>query len=792
MKQYASIKNQFPRELLFFRMGDFYELFFEDAVLASRELGLTLTQRNRKAQDETPMCGVPHHAAANYINRLLARDYRVALCEQMEDPSQAKGLVRREVVSVLTPGMVYDPDHIESHRTHWIVCCEDECLAAADVTSGDTFYLKGSKEQILEYLEVLPFVEQVGPPPSESTSGISAGYSSINKASSAWSQEDPRRSRSSVHPDLVSEDDSGLGEASQEKAARRLLSYVDRMMGRRPAHLLPFSKRDVQGGVFASHQALQQLEIFESWSGADGTLFNCLNQTKTAFGSRLLRSWLSSPLRQQKSIEERLERVERWIRRPSSLKTFRSVLSRIGDMERRLFKIQSRQGSAKDLLSLAASLAAAQEALALQAGGVLMPKPEWVELLKWSQEVQSALEESSELESFLFRKGYRPQMDELRELSQSAQRLLNDVEVREREATQISSLKVRYNQVFGYYIEITKTHLAKIPAHYLRKQTLANAERFTTPELQELEGKILSAQDQLQALEKEYLEQFKSSIFSKALDLKSLCAFMAEEDVLSTFAWLSMERAWTRPQFTSSELLLEQSRHPVLEMRLGPQFVPNSFSAQLGQIHLLTGPNMAGKSTWMRQVGNLVVMAQVGCFVPAMRALLPVFENVLTRVGAHDQLAKGHSTFMVEMTETAHVLNSLRPNSLVIIDEIGRGTSTYDGMSLAQALLEYFLEENKAVVFFATHYHELTRVLEGKACDTSHGKSSGPSSRLKNYHMEVVVRAESGKLEFTHRLRPGAAGKSYGIEVAERAGLPSKLVQRARGILHHLESSTNR
>lgn len=742
MRQYWSIKSQHPDELVFFRMGDFYELFYEDAILASRELGLTLTQRNKKAKDETPMCGLPHHSAAPYINKLLKRNHRVAICEQVEDPATAKGIVKRAVQQILTPGMVYDPDQLESSKAHFVVCLEAEVLAAVDVTSGESLYFRGSNDQLELLISVLPVAERIG---EEKQTGVYP------------------------HSDVVSEEDPHLDtQFTSATACRRLLSYVDRILGSRPQHLRKFSERDFRSGPLLWPQTLQQLEIFESWGGEEGSLYHALNTTNTAAGARLLRNWMMFPLRDQKKIEQRLERVSAWISNIPLLKICRQLFAKMGDLERRIFRLESRQGHARDLLSLAESLHVAH-GIYQNLGQRLPAFPP--ELLAWADVVVGSLQESLPLtvnEGFLFKRGYHRELDELIDLTEQTGNILQALEARERDSTGISSLKVRYTSVFGYYFEITNTHLSKVPPHYQRKQTLANAERFYTTELGELETRILSAQSKRQLLERHLFEELKAKVLRMFQELRLLADHLAEEDVLSSFAWMAVERRYVRPTFSDTSFELVQSRHPVLDWKLGRKFVGNSLKMSKGQTLVLTGPNMAGKSTLQRQVGLLCVMAQMGCYVPADSAQMVVMDTILTRIGAYDQLIQGKSTFMVEMLETAHILDHVREKSLVIIDEIGRGTSTFDGMSLAQAILEELLIKNMGFGIFATHYHELT-VLQDKF------------PNLLNAHMKVQI--TDTDIRFLHTLSPGPAERSYGIYVARKAGIAEHILQRAQGLL---------
>lgn len=760
MRQYWDIKAAHEDKVLLFRMGDFFEMFFDDAVKAAPVVGIALTQRNKKSADETPMCGVPHHSIAGPINKLLKAGFKIAICDQIEDPKLAKGIVKRAVTRVLTPGMVYDSETLSQSESNYMACLDSSGLACVETSTGESFYFEViDHPSIQRLLSVLPIAELVVEKKSEQTERTTAGFFS----------------------GLITEHNTSLvSEVRAEKIScvRRLLSYVQSLGGEESLKTIqPFEKRNLQQRLDLSGTVLRHLEIFSTYKGEGaGSLFSAIDRTKTSAGARTLRSWLSFPLTHREGILERQGKVENWTRDLPKLKVIREILSNMGDIERRLGKIGQPQCHGRDLLSLADSIQAGLSAAQICECPLT---PDTIERLgHLVQEIQDTLVDEPPLQvkqGHLIRKGYTAELDELIELSTDSQALLQKMETEEREKTGISSLKIRYNSVFGYYIEITNTHKDKVPVRYLRKQTLTNAERYCTDELVELEKKVLSAQARRGEVEYQIFENLRQTCLNQAQDLLQLSTFASSLDVITSFAWLALERKYVKPEFSADRSLrLKASRHPVVEQTVKKQFVPNDIELSPEGCLLLTGPNMAGKSTLMRQVALTAILAQVGSFVPADQAEIPLFDHIFTRIGASDQLSEGLSTFMVEMTETSEMLQKSSEHSLLILDEIGRGTSTYDGMSLAQAILEYLLEEKKAMTLFATHYHELTGL------DQRY-------TQLMNAHM--TVSESSGEIYFLHTLAQGPAQKSYGIQVARLAGLPKTITHRALGLLKALELS---
>ncbi len=766
MRQYWDIKSLHPDKVLLFRMGDFFEMFHEDAVQAAPIVGIALTQRNKKSQDETPMCGVPHHSIAGPINKLLQRGLKVAICDQIEDAKFAKGLVKRAVTRILTPGMVYDTETISSYKPHYVTSIDEISISFVDTTTGEAFYFLNISETAIKNLfEVLPIAEILLP---DDKNPWVARLQSWNV-----------RITTSYH-EKIKELQSAVPES-----AKRLCSYIESLSSAENLITLKnFEERFLKNRLNVSNLAMRHLEVFQnSFGEEEGSLFLGINRTETSSGSRKLRNWLSFPLQDQSLIEWRLDRITDLRKDHGDLRILRKILSGLGDIERRLTRLTWSQVNGRDLVSLSQSL---QQALFVI---------EWIKnhqfqisielnlgaIEKIAKEIEKTIVSEPPLtvkQGYLIQKGTSANLDELIELSTNAQGHLESLERSEREKTGINSLKIRYNNVFGYYIEITHTHKEKVPDRYKRKQTLANAERFYTDELLELERKILSAQSRRNDLEYEVFENLRKQTLAFSNEFLSLAEICSEMDVLASLAWLSLERNYCRPKFNKNNLLnLKSCRHPVVEQSVGADFIANDFQLSSGEAALITGPNMAGKSTVLRQVALVAYMAQIGSYVPALSAELPVFDAIFTRIGASDHLSQGLSTFMVEMKETAELLSQATTKSLVILDEIGRGTSTYDGLSLAQSLLEYLVRNLGTYTLFATHYHELTQ-LEG----------SGLS--VKNFHMSVAEK--SGDIRFLHHLKAGPATKSYGIHVAKLAGVPKMVIERAQMLLKELESQKSK
>lgn len=759
MKQFWDIKSLHQDKILLFRMGDFFEMFYDDAIKAAPILGITLTQRNKKSEDQTPMCGVPNHSISGPINKLLAAGLKIAICDQIEDPKLAKGLVKRAVTRVLTPGMVYDSDTLEATQSHYITSVDKDSVSFIDTTTGEAFYfLTGDLSTQAKLIQVLPVAEVV-----------------IDEAQ--FSEEVLAQLKQSF-PLITDFKSTPNANVDLPTSAQRLQKYVLSLADDNIQKVLkPFVQKETEHRLNLSAQTLRHLEIFATYKGDEqGSLFQAINRTKTSAGARLLRQWILFPLRQLQAIEKRLDLIHFFREDMYLLKKLREILAGMGDIERRMGKIAQPQCNARDLTSLGVSLSYALDTFD-KSKNILQANINTQTIEALIQEIKTTVVEDAPLslkQGFIIQKGVSHELDELIELSTNAQAHIEKLEAKEKEATGINSLKIRYNNVFGYYIEITHLHKDKVPSHYQRKQTLANAERFCTDELIELEKKVLSAQTKRNDLEFAIFDALRTKVLNSASELLKLASYCSEVDVLSGLAWLSLEESYCRPTFgQKGELKLTQSRHPVVEQFQRGKFVANNITLDKNDCYLITGPNMAGKSTLMRQVALTAVLAQMGSFVPASEATLPLYDSIFTRIGASDQLSEGLSTFMVEMTETATMLKQATANSLLILDEVGRGTATFDGLCLAQSILEHILVNVKSQVFFATHYHELTSMEQN-------------FSQVKNVHMKI--HDHSGKIEFLHILNFGPAGQSYGVQVAELAGLPKSITERAKTLLGDLEN----
>ncbi len=789
MRQYLELKRAHPDCILLFRLGDFYEMFFEDAEVASRELEITLTSRE-KGDDAVPMCGVPWHSARGYIARLVERGYKVAICEQVEDPRQAKGLVRREVVQVITPGLVTDTEMLDAKTPRHLVAVapgrRSLGFAYADVTTG-SFRVgeAGSWEELSDELGRVEPREVVVPEDASLPDGVvPRGVEVTPWEAGAFSRRTARRR---LQDHLGVADLAGFGVDDLEeglRAAAALLAYVEAHYKSAAANLRRLV-RHAQGQHLVLDEATRRnLEIFATLSGGrrEGTLFHLVDRTRTAMGGRCLREWMAFPLKDVGEIEARLEAVEELVRRGEWRRRLRDLLRGVHDVGRLAGKVAMATAGPRDLVALRRSLECLPELASVLAGAgadmlaglarALDPLPELTDFLA------AALTDDPPVvltEGGIIREGFDPEIDELRAIQRDGRGWIARFQARERERTGIASLKVGFNKVFGYYIEVTRPNLHLVPDDYERRQTLANAERFVTPELKEMESKVLGAEERCRALEYERFVEVRSRVAAFVDVLHERARVLGVLDVLEALAEVAVERGYARPRVHEGfEIDIRAGRHPVVEASLTEErFVPNDVRLD-GKQHLLiiTGPNMAGKSTILRQTALIVLLAQMGSFVPAEQASIGVVDRIFTRVGASDDLARGRSTFMVEMTETANILHNATQRSLVILDEIGRGTSTFDGLSIAWAVAEY-IHALGARTLFATHYHELTdleRTCEGVA------------------NFNVAVKEWEGDVIFLRRLVEGGASRSYGIQVARLAGLPAAVVERAREILINLEA----
>jgi len=820
MQQYNAVKTRYPHALLLFRLGDFYELFYEDAIIAARELQITLTSRNREKGQPIPMCGVPYHAADSYIARLIRAGFKVAICEQMEQPGPGKKLVRREVTRVITPGTATDVAVLDARENNFLAAVAQNAsastigLALVDLSTGEfqatEFTGSGAQESLRDELQLVRPRETLLPRPQQlfetAKTSILDGAGGVETRVEDWV----------FHPDYaerILREQFGVAELTgfglddhpqALSAAGAVVHYLRENSARgddAPSlealrHLDRIRYYEQHDALILDPVSVRNLELVspifteESKSAGPTTLIAALDSTVTGMGARMLRAWMLRPLIDLDAIEPRLGAVAHLLQQHVVRGEMRKELRGIQDLERLTSRIALGLATPRELLALRKSLAQ----LPVLKNFLTPPQSGGSDLLRDLHEeideltdVREKLEKSlsdeppaSAAEPGMIRSGYHAELDELRNLSQHSKQIIASMEERERKRTGINSLKIRFNQVFGYYIEISKPNLPNAPADYERKQTLVNAERFTSPELKDYERKILAADERILEIERQLFIDVRSGIAAKASRLRRTASAVAKLDVLASFAKLAADRSYIRPEFNNAgELLIVGGRHPVIEELLrqkGERFVPNDLCFEPGrqQLLLITGPNMGGKSTYLRQAALIILMAQMGSFVPARSAKLPVTDRIFTRIGASDNLARGRSTFLVEMSEVAAILHHATPASLVLLDEVGRGTATFDGLSIAWAVVEHLQKHTRSRTLFATHYHELTELAELLPA-------------VKNVH--VSVKETPNEIIFLRRVEPGSADKSYGIEVARLAGLPKSVIERAREVLKKHEQS---
>lgn len=783
MEQYLAIKDQYKDAFLFYRLGDFYELFNEDAIKVSQLLELTLTSRNRNADDPIPMCGVPHHSAQGYIDTLVEQGYKVAICEQMEDPKQVKGMVKREVVQLITPGTLMEGKGIEAKANNFLTAVtqvKDKFgFAYVDLSTGELkTALLHDEEAVMNEATALQTKEIVLG--SEIPEGLQENLAErLGLVFSRQETIEDNAEFSFLTADITDE--------LEKEATGKLLTYLSVTQKRSLGHIQKAEEYQPEHFLKLDYFSKTNLELTRSirTGKKQGTLLWLLDETKTAMGGRLLKQWIDRPLIQKRQINARQAMVSSLLNAYFERMDLNESLTKVYDLERLAGRVAFGNVNGRDLIQLKTSLMQVPQIRQLLAG---INQGEWNDLLVDMEPmddlvdlIEKAIKDEAPLqitEGNVIKDGYNEQLDQYREAMTNGKTWLAELEAREREATGIKTLKVGYNRVFGYYIEITKSNLANLEeGKYERKQTLANAERFITPELKKLETLILEAEEKSVALEYNLFLEVRNEVKKAITRLQKLAKSLSATDVLQSFATVSERYQYVQPtmEVGTHNLQIKEGRHPVVEKVLGHQeYIPNSVHMSPDEMLLLiTGPNMSGKSTYMRQLALTVIMAQMGCFVPAESAELPIFDQIFTRIGASDDLIAGQSTFMVEMMEANQALRHATPNSLILFDELGRGTATYDGMALAQAIIEYIHKNVKAKTLFSTHYHELT-VLE----------ESLP--QLKNVHVGAVE--QNGEVVFLHKLMDGPADKSYGIHVAKIAGMPTDLLSRAATILSALES----
>ncbi len=809
MRQYSQIKARYPDTVLLFRMGDFFETFETDAAIASKVLGITLTKRSNGSASEVALAGFPHHAIDNYLPKLVKAGYKVAVCEQLEDPKFAKGIVKRDVVEVVTPGLTFSDKLLDHKSNNYISCLftkDDRCgFAYCDISTGEFLTCEIPFKNIKDQLELIDPAEVII---SKTQKALFSNILDmehnplIQKRVTITKLDEWIFNFDYCNELLLSQfktkslkgfgiDDYPLGII----AAGGILSYMNETQKGNVAHINKISYYNTSDYIILDDSTKRNLEIISSISGGsrEGTLISILDRTQTAMGARLLKNWISRPLKKLSQLHKRQECVSEFYENKPLAGNLAGLFKNIGDLERLISKIATARAVARDLINLKYSLknigavklelSNASSKTLNDINNNLKELNDLVELIDSSINEESTLQMESKI---IIKHGYNKELDELRNILNSGEAWMENYQRKERERTKINSLKVSYNRVFGYYIEISKANLVKADKveGYIRKQTLVNAERFITQELKEYEEKILTANEKIAALESKLFADIREKVVEYANDIQMNAAMIGIIDVLLGFAEIAKLYKYTKPELNEGDILeITEGRHPVIEQLLpaGEKFVPNDTLLNPGetQIVIITGPNMSGKSSYLRQVGLIVLLSQIGSFVPAKKAKIGICDRIFTRVGAMDNIARGESTFLVEMQESANILNNLTSKSLVLLDEVGRGTSTYDGISIAWAITEYIHENPnaKAKTLFATHYHELNAL-------------ASLYPRIKNSRVEV--KEVGDKVIFLHRINEGTADHSFGIHVAQMAGLPDIVTKRAREILGNLEKREER
>ncbi|MCX7695828.1 MAG: DNA mismatch repair protein MutS [Caloramator sp.] len=789
MQQYLEIKNSCKDCILFFRLGDFYEMFFEDAKIVSKELEITLTGRDCGLEERAPMCGVPYHSAETYISKLIERGYKVAICEQVEDPNEAKGIVRREIVKIITPGTLLEGNLLEDDKNNFIACIKridtGFSISVCDVSTGDFFVTSMDNNNIYIITDELFKYK-----PSEvliiETKSNDLLINSIKEKFNSLVEVVDEIQNYTEFKNHFGEKINILNELELE-CSSTLFDYLKNTQKSILGNINDITKYQINNYMLLDSSTRRNLELTETIINKTkkGSLFGILDKTRTSMGARNLRRWIEAPLTNIIEINNRLDAVEELINNIYHLDNLRESLKKVYDIERLLSKIVYGSANARDLISLKNSISE-------------LPYIKTIlqnfnsNLLKGIYNDFDTLEDIYNLinisiddnppisvkEGNIIKKGFNENVDKYRLASIEGKNWIANLEQKEKETTGIKSLKVGFNKVFGYYIEVTKANLSYIPEdRYIRKQTLSNAERFITPELKEIENTILNAEDNLLKLEYEIFVDIRNKVAAQSNRIQKTAKLIAILDTIQSFAKVSIENNYTKPSINNDGIIsLKEARHPVIENMINEPFVPNDcfIDNSDNMILIITGPNMAGKSTFMRQVAIISLMSQIGCFVPAKSANLPIVDKIFTRIGASDDISSGKSTFMVEMSEVSYILKNATSKSLLILDEVGRGTSTFDGLSIAWSVVEYIANKIKAKTLFATHYHELTELEDKYKC-------------IKNYSIEV--KEFDNKVIFLHKIRRGKVDQSYGIEVAKLAGLPDEVILKAKEILAHLEDN---
>ena len=810
MAQYLAIKEKFHDAILFYRMGDFYEMFLEDAVKAASILEIALTSRNKNDEEPIPMCGVPYKAADAYIAKLMEAGCKVAVCEQVEDPATAKGLVKREVVRVITPGMILNESILDKGSNNFLVAIslvrDMAGLACLDISTGSFTTCQVSRNSggvpaaLIDEAKKLGPKEVILPAPFESDplfKPLRQAFSGLQISYQDKAFFTPGEARQVLTDAFSTRSLEGFGIEHKEAcvaAAGAIVAYVRETQMQATRHIYKITPYNLKDFLVIDDRSCKNLELLNNIQTQDkkGTLIHVLDKTVTAMGGRLIKHWVRYPLVDADRINQRLDCIQELLDLPHIQQSVAGLLKSVYDLERLGSKISMGQGNARDLLALKTSLlhlpdlfASLEQLNQPTLTGADMPELGVLKdrLSHLAAVIDTAIREDAVHllnEGNLIKDGYSPELDELLAITRDGKSWIAGTEAQEKKKTGLSSLKIKYNKVFGYFIEVSKAQSAHVPDHYIRKQTLVNAERFITEEMKEVESTIFNAQDKRAAMEYEIFCSIRDQVVERAVDILTMAEFIARIDVLQGLARTASENNYTRPEITDDRSIhIQEGRHPVVEKLIqGERYVPNSvlLDDKENQQLLITGPNMAGKSTVLRQVALTVLMAQMGSFVPAREARVCIIDRIFTRVGALDNLSSGQSTFMVEMEETANIVNNATADSLVILDEIGRGTSTFDGMSIAWAVAEYLhdLDDHGVKTLFATHYHELTRLEEIKP-------------RIKNFN--IAVKEFNDNIVFLRQLVPGGTNKSYGIQVARLAGVPDTIVHMAKQVLAAVEKA---
>lgn len=813
MRQYSKIKAKYPDTILLFRMGDFFETFENDAIIASKVLGITLTRRANGAASEVPLAGFPHHALDNYLPKLVKAGYKVAVCEQLEDPRLARGIVKRDVIEVVTPGITFSDkllDHKSNNYIAAIFVKDDMCgFAFCDISTGEFSTCEFPFKQLKQQLELINPPEVIISKPQKS---LFTDLLYTDKSLQAGITQEKRTTVTRLdewifNPDYCTElllsqfktkslkgfgiEDLKLGII----AAGAILSYIQETQKGNLAHINKITHYDVGDYIMLDNSTKRNLEIVSSLSegGREGTLVSILDRTETAMGARLLKNWITRPLKKLDQVNKRLECVEEFFEKKTLRKNLLTQFKNIGDLERLISKIATSRAVARDLINLKYSIktisAVKKELNTAETNTLKNINQNLKELTEVCELIDVSINEDLSLHSEnkgVIKQGYNAELDELRFILNSGEAWIDNYQRKERARTKINTLKVSFNKVFGYYIEVSKANLDRIEGveGYIRKQTLVNAERYITQELKEYEEKILSASEKINILEAKVFNEIRSKIVEFASDIQMNATMIGILDVLMSFAETAEANNYTKPELNNSDRIeIYEGRHPVIEKMLaaGEKYIPNDtiLDPEKDQLLIITGPNMSGKSSYLRQVGLIVLLAQIGSFVPAKKSIIGLCDRIFTRVGAMDNIARGESTFLIEMQESANILNNLTSKSLVLLDEVGRGTSTYDGISIAWAITEFIHEnpEARAKTLFATHYHELNAL-------------ASLYPRIKN--LRVEVKEIGDKVIFLHKINEGTADHSFGIHVAQMAGLPDVVIKRSKDILQNFEKREER